>query len=108
MARTRERKTVTLCALETAQCFDAVTAWVVCVIAERIEVLSGGLGVDVVLETAGHLTRSVGHCEAQRKPGRFYVAAEHSIVHMEGILRNTGIFSHICGREAAEFLCTYN
>src|ERR1700733_11676919 len=73
MARTRERKTVTLCALETAQCFDAVTAWVVCVIAERIEVLSGGLGVDVVLETAGHLTRSVGHCEAQRKPGRFYL-----------------------------------
>jgi hypothetical protein len=71
-------------------------------------VLSGDLGVDVVLETAGHLTRSVGHCETQRKPGRFYVAAEHPILHKEGILRNTGIFSHICGREAAEFLCTYN
>ena len=45
----RERKTVTSCAQcpksrEAALSFDAITAWVVCVIAAGIEVLSGVLG----------------------------------------------------------------
>jgi len=43
MAKTRGRNSVTSCALQAAQFFDAVVVWVVCVIPRRSEALSGGL-----------------------------------------------------------------
>jgi threonine dehydrogenase-like Zn-dependent dehydrogenase len=52
-----------------------VTAWLVCVIAGRIEVLSGGPGVDVALEMADDLDSICTAFDMVRRNGRIVLLA---------------------------------
>jgi threonine dehydrogenase-like Zn-dependent dehydrogenase len=56
-----------------------VTAWVVCVIAGRIEKLSGGPGVDVVLEMAGDPDLICTAFDIVRCNGRIFLLATEGV-----------------------------